>query len=244
MGFLLTTASLPASAQEKREAFEYMGEIPVYVDSIQQSLSYPLAWRNCKSRLTMTEWRRVARQKVFELMGPPPPRPESWDMKLLSEEQRDGYRAQKIEFCLSSWYRVKAYLLIPDTDAKTKRGAKLPAINLLHDHGAHLFIGKEKMIRPFDDDAAVIDDADLWVKNLYEGQYLGDYLARQGYVVFSIDAPLWGERGRKEGVDRNRYDIIAGNMMMLGRNLCASCIMTTWFQQSFWLRFLLSTVAG
>lgn len=223
-------ANVSAFAQEKRKTFEYQSEIPVYVDSIQQSLHYPLAWRNCNDRMSMDEWRAAGRQKVFDLMGPAPPRPADWDMKVLAEEQRDGYKAQKIEFSLSRWYRVKAYLLIPDeapVKQKKRKGAvakeptRRPAVNLLHDHGAHLFIGKEKMIRPFDDDSVVIADADRWVENLYEGQYLGDYLARKGYVVFSIDAPLWGERGRKEGVDRNRYDIIAGNMMMLGRNLCA-----------------------
>ena len=57
----------------------------------------------------------------------------------------------------------------------------------------------------------------LRVDNLYEGQYFGDYPARNGYVVFSTDAPMWGERGRAEGVDRKKYDIIAGNMMMYGR---------------------------
>ena len=88
MALLLASASLPASAQEKRDAYEYMGDIPVYVDSIQQSLTYPLAWRNCKDRMTMGEWRQMARQKVFELMGPQPPRPEEWDMKLLAEEKR------------------------------------------------------------------------------------------------------------------------------------------------------------
>ena len=56
---------------------------------------------------------------------------------------------------------------------------------------------------------------------LYDNQYVGDYLAKHGYVVFSADAPMWGERGRKEGVDRNKYDLIAGNMMMLGRDLSA-----------------------
>lgn len=214
-GLLFLAITTTSMGQEKREAYEYRGEIPVYVDSIQQSLTYPLAWRNCKMRMTMEKWRVTARSKVFELMGPEPPRPDMWDMKVLAEEERDGYKAQKIEFNLSRWYRVKAYLLIPNGITSC------PAVNLLHDHGAHLFIGKEKMIRPFDDDSLVIADANQWVENLYEGQYLGDYLARQGYVVFSIDAPLWGERGREEGVDRNRYDIIAGNMMMLGRNLCA-----------------------
>ena len=43
---------------------------------------------------------------------------------------------------LSRYYTVPAYLLIPDG-----RGP-FPAINALHDHGAHFFIGKEKMIRP------------------------------------------------------------------------------------------------
>lgn len=32
---------------------------------------------------------------------------------------------------------------------------------------------------------------------------------------------MWGERGRAEGVDRSKYDIIAGNMMMYGRDLSA-----------------------
>jgi len=161
------------------------------------------------------QWKADSRTKVFECMGTPPPCPVDWDMKILAEEQRNGYVARKIEFSLSSWYRVKAYVLIPD-----KKG-KHPAVNLLHDHGAHLSIGKEKMIRPFAVDSSVVADADAWAEQLYGGQYLGDYLVQNGYVVFSIDAPLWGERGRKEGVDRKKYDIIAGNMMMLGVDLCA-----------------------
>jgi dienelactone hydrolase len=32
---------------------------------------------------------------------------------------------------------------------------------------------------------------------------------------------MWGERGREEGVDRKKYDLIAGNMMMYGRDLSA-----------------------
>ena len=206
--------SLSTHAQ-KRTVYEYDHEMPVYVDSIQACLIYPLAWRNCQQAMSFKEWRTQARQKVLDLMGPQPPKAAKYDMKVVAEEQRDGYKAQRVEFNLSRWYRVSAYLLIPDGKGKH------PAINLLHDHGAHLYIGKEKMIKPFATDTAVINDADRWVANLYEGQYMGDYLAKNGYVVFSMDAPLWGERGRKEGVDRNRYDIIAGNMMMLGRDLCA-----------------------
>ena len=136
--------------------------------------------------------------------------------QLLSEEQREGYKARKIEIRLSRYYTVPAYLLIPDGEGP------FPAVNALHDHGAHLFIGKEKMIRPLAcEDSTVIRDADEWARTLYDGQFVGDYLARHGYVVFSADAPMWGERGQQEGPRRDRYDMIAGNMMMYGIDLSA-----------------------
>lgn len=199
---------------QKREKYEFYKDFPVYVDKLLGQLTYPLAWGNSDIK-DFNEWKVKARQKVLECMMTPPPAPDSYDMKVVGEEKRDGYTARKLELNLSGFYRVTAYLLIPDGKGP------FPAINLLHDHGAHLYIGKEKMIRPFDDDSLVIDDADRWVDNLYEGQYFGDYLASNGYVVFSTDAPMWGERGRAEGVDRSKYDIIAGNMMMYGRDLSA-----------------------
>lgn len=206
-------AAVPASAQ-KRANHEFYKDFPVYVDMLQAQLTYPMAWGNSKTR-NFAKWKRQAREKVLECMMTPPPAPESYDMTVLGEERRDGYVARKIEFNLSEFYRVRAYVLIPDGKGP------FPAINLLHDHGAHLFIGKEKMIRPFAEDSTVIKDADEWQPKVYGGQYMGDYLARQGYLVFSTDAPMWGERGRAEGVDRNKYDIIAGNMMMYGRDLSA-----------------------
>lgn len=206
-------AAVPASAQ-KRANHEFYKDFPVYADMLQAQLTYPMAWGNSKTR-NFAKWKKQAREKVLECMMTPPPAPESYDMKVLGEERRDGYVARKIEFNLSEFYRVRAYVLIPDGKGP------FPAINLLHDHGAHLFIGKEKMIRPFAEDSTVIKDADEWQPKVYGGQYMGDYLARQGYLVFSTDAPMWGERGRAEGVDRNKYDIIAGNMMMYGRDLSA-----------------------
>ena len=74
----------------------------------------------------------------------PPKVAAAWDMEVLGEEQRDGYKAQKIAFNINAYSRITAYLLIPDGG-----DGKFPAVVALHDHGAHLFIGKEKMIRPF-----------------------------------------------------------------------------------------------
>ena len=200
---------------QRREAYEWEGEIPTYVEQLKQELSYPMAWGNSPIK-NFSKWKKTTRKKVLECMMTPPKRAKAWDMQVLEEEQRDGYKAQKIAFNINAYSRITAYLLIPDEAA-----GRFPAVNLLHDHGAHLFIGKEKMIRPFGVSQEVLDDADAWVRQLYEGQYLGDYLAKHGYVVFSMDAPMWGERGRKEGVDRKKYDLIAGNMMMLGRDLSA-----------------------
>ena len=239
---------------QKREKYEWEGEIPTYVEQLKKELTYPMAWGNSPIR-NFKKWKKAAREKVFECMMTPPKAAAAWDMEVLGEEQRDGYKAQKIAFNINAYSRITAYLLIPDGEAEkilnaeagknsnaevglqlsaqNKKAGKFPAVVALHDHGAHLFIGKEKMIRPFftpeEKDSPtkqalcqeILDDADAWAKQLYDNQYVGDYLAKHGYVVFSADAPMWGERGRKEGVDRNKYDLIAGNMMMLGRDLSA-----------------------
>ncbi|WP_317572908.1 alpha/beta hydrolase family protein [Segatella copri] len=211
---------------QKWEKYEWQGEIPTYVETLKKELTYPMAWGNSPIR-NFKKWKKAARAKVLECMMTPPKAAAAWDMEVLGEEQRDGYKAQKIAFNINAYSRITAYLLIPDGKGP------FPTVNALHDHGAHLFIGKEKMIRPFftpeEQDSPtkqvlcqeILDDADAWARQLYDNQYVGDYLAKHGYVVFSADAPMWGERGRKEGVDRNKYDLIAGNMMMLGRDLSA-----------------------
>ena len=221
---LAKTSSKPKL--QKREKYEWQGEIPTYVETLKKELTYPMAWGNSPIK-NFKKWKKAARAKVLECMMTPPKAAAAWDMEVLGEEQRDGYKAQKIAFNINAYSRITAYLLVPDGKGP------FPTVNALHDHGAHLFIGKEKMIRPFftleEQDSPtkqalcqeILDDADAWAKQLYDNQYVGDYLAKHGYVVFSADAPMWGERGRKEGVDRNKYDLIAGNMMMLGRDLSA-----------------------
>ena len=212
--FAINCVLFTASAQ-KRDRYEFKRNLPVYADSLIADFDFPLAWGHSDIK-DFNEWKKVARQKVFDCMLMPPPAPSNgFEAKVLYEEQRDGYKARKIVIRLSRYYTVPAYVLIPDGKGP------FPAVNCLHDHGAHLFIGKEKMIRPLAcEDSTVIRDADDWLKG-YEGQFFGDYLAKNGYVVFSADAPMWGERGQMEGPRRDRYDMIAGNMMMYGIDLSA-----------------------
>lgn len=208
------TSAQKKSKLQKRDRYEFSFDLPTYVEQFKTELTYPLAWGNSKTH-NFSKWKRQAKAKVLECMMAPPRQADSYSMNIISQEQREGYKAMKIEFNVNAYSRIRAYILVPEGDGP------FPAINLLHDHGGHLFIGKEKMIRPIDENAEVSDDARMWSERLYDGQYMGDYLASKGYVVFSADAPMWGERGREEGVDRSKYDIIAGNMMMLGRDLSA-----------------------
>ena len=213
-GLLLLLVATTLWAQQ-RERYEFRRNLPVYADSLLADLTYPLAWGN--SDITdFSEWRRVARQKVFDCMLSAPPKAvDAYRAEVVYEEQRDGYRARKLYLHLSRYYSVPAYLLIPDGKGP------FPAVNVLHDHGAHLFIGKEKVVRPLAcEDSTVVKDADEWLSG-YDGQYFGDYLAQQGYVVLATDAPMWGERGQQEGPRRDKYDMIAGNMMMYGIDLSA-----------------------
>lgn len=211
---LLCAVSLTVYAQ-KREKYEFKRNLPVYAEQLIADLDYPLSWENSGIK-NFNKWRKKARQKVFDCMLMPPPAPShGYETKVLYEEQRDGYKARKIEIRLSRYYTVPAYVLIPDGKGP------FPAVNALHDHGAHLFIGKEKMIRPLACETDEVKrDAEEWSAG-YGGQFLGDYLAKHGYVVYSADAPMWGERGQMEGARRDKYDMIAGNMMMYGIDLSA-----------------------
>ena len=201
------------SAQAER-GYEIERDMPLFLDSLKTEFTYPMAWGH-NDITDFDQWRSAAKAKLAEEMLMPPPRSEAYDMKIIGEEKRDGYTAYKIEFNLTKYSRVKAYLLVPDGKGPH------PGIVALHDHGAHFTIGKEKMVRPFGVDQAVLDDSDAWADNLYEGQYVGDYLARNGYAVLSTDALMWGERGCKEGSDNTHLASVAGNMQLLGRNLAA-----------------------
>lgn len=206
---LLLSAWLTASAQTDSTAYEVTGNMPVFYRQMKQQLTFPLAWGTAEET-DFDAWKVRARNRLMECMENIPPAPGAYDLEVTDRERRDGYEARKIVFNLSGWCRVPAYLLVPDGEGP------FPAIVLLHDHGAHFSIGKEKMIRPFHVTPEVMKDADQWVDRYYDGQYTGDYLARHGYVVLAVDALLWGERGRKEGASYDVQQALASNFLQMG----------------------------
>ncbi len=208
-------------------------QMPVFLDSMKTRLTYPMAWRNAAID-DFSQWRDSARSVLRTALMTVPPKAPDFAAETIFEEQRDGYKARIVQLNLSAWTRVNVYVLVPDSE-----GPK-PAVLMFHDHGGHFLIGKEKMIRPIArgavtdkskgnilpglSDTLVINDADRWARQCYGGQYFGDYLAKNGYVVVCGDGIFWGERGCKEGVRKAKLNEFAGNLMGMG--YCLSGITT------------------
>lgn len=201
----LLLLSLPLSAQE----YGVSGFMPTFYPQMKEALTWPEAWGNSPEK-DFGEWRTRARSIVLECMENIPPEPAEFRMTVTASEQREGYTARKIEFALSAWYRVPAYLLVPDGEGP------FPAVLVLHDHGAHFTIGKEKLVRPFGVAPEVEEDARQWAEKCYDGVFIGDMLARNGYVVLAADALYWGERGRREGADYDVQQALASNLLQMG----------------------------
>lgn len=215
--FLLHTLS----AQEGERGYEISRRMPLFYQQLKAQLTYPMAWGR-SGTTDFTTWRNEGREMLDHCLQLMPPPSHQWEMEVEAREKRQGYEAQRISFNLSAWSRVPAYLLIPEGEGP------FPALLLLHDHGAHFSIGKEKMVRPFGVADSVAQDAQTWVEKCYDGSYVGDSLAARGYVVLIVDALLWGDRGCEEqrlGKPKFRtYDVqqaLASNLMQMGSSLAS-----------------------
>jgi hypothetical protein len=78
-----------------------------------------------------------------------PPDHTPFEPEVIATEDLGTHRVQKVVFNLTAENRVLGLLLgIP------KGPGPFPALLLLYDHGARFDIGKEKLIQPWNDDAA------------------------------------------------------------------------------------------
>ncbi|MBD3175054.1 MAG: hypothetical protein GF320_07730 [Armatimonadia bacterium] len=179
--------------------------LPAMRDALASRMDFPLSWTS-GSHQDFERWRAEARDKVMELLLPPPPEAD-FDPVVLAHEDRGEYVALKLALDLTGDSRVAAYMTVP------KGEGPFPAVLLLHDHGARFDIGKEKMIRPLATDMGRLESAREWTDTLYGGRWLGDELARRGYVCFSTDALNWSERG---GGGYEGQQSLASNLLHLG----------------------------
>ena len=212
----IAVMGIMAQGEAKYETHGLIKSMPVFYEELKDSL-FAEQEKSMKSG--------ISRERIFATMQMAPPEPEDYSYEVIAREQREGYEAQKIAFNINRWERVLAYLLVPDLTVTSTKGEKTAGILLLHDHGAHFTIGKEKMVKPFGVDSLTLADAEDWVAKCYDGVYVGDELAKQGYVVLSTDALFWGDRTPSpmpyEPSERNKqlYDrqqALASNMMQMG----------------------------
>lgn len=130
---LLTALCLAVSAG----AWEIEREMPAFLDNIQAELTYPMAWGNAP-QTDFSSWRDSARTVVFDAMLTPPAPAANDSLTLIASQRRDGYTAYKYKAAVSAYSTVTLYVLMPDGDGPH------PGVVLLHDHGGHYTIGKEK----------------------------------------------------------------------------------------------------
>lgn len=179
-------------------------KLPAFYKMLTSRMNYPLSWLH-GGHGNFATWRIKARGKVLEsLLAAPPPVP--FAAKIIAEQDRGSYIARKIVFNVTGDSRVLALMLVP------KSSGPHPAVLLLHDHGAKFDIGKEKVIAPFGEPAEKMESAQKWTEN-YGGRFIGDELAKRGYVCLSVDMLNWSDRG---GGGYNGQESLAANFFNLG----------------------------
>ena len=203
--FLLVSANSVQSQPVVYETTGVANNLPVFYQKMTARMDYKLSWLNY-GQGDFETWRKKARAKVMEcLMAPPPFIP--FDPVVIDSEDRGTYIARKIVFNVTGYSRVLALMLVP------KCQGPHPAILLLHDHGAKFDIGKEKVIEPWNEPAEKLASAHKWVTECYGGRFIGDELAKKGYVCLAVDMLNWSDRG---GAGYEGQQAVASNFFNLG----------------------------
>ena len=189
---ILTAALAFVSAAQAEEAqFESPGvqeKLPAFYGKLASRMDYPLSWLS-GGHGDYAAWQKKARAKVMQCLLTAP-----FEPKIIAEQDRGSYVARKVVFNVTGDSRVLAFLLVP------KSAGPHPAVLLLHDHGAKFDIGKEKVIEPWDEPPEKIESARQWITQYYGGRFIGDELARRGYVCLATDMLNWSDRGDRKSV--------------------------------------------
>ncbi len=201
-------AVLAGGAVSPAEAGVVDGPLPDFHQALKDRLNFPLAWGTSPVRDFGT-WRRAARAKVEEHLLVDREDGTAYAPEFTDAVQGGGCTRELVTLSLTRHERVRAALLTPDGPGP------FPAVLLLHDHGAKFDIGKEKQVRPWYDDTRLAS-AQTWADKYFSGRFVGDELARRGYVVLCADALGWGDRGP---LTYDQQQALASNFYNLGSSL-------------------------
>ncbi|MEU6349466.1 dienelactone hydrolase family protein [Streptomyces sp. NPDC047072] len=203
-----SAAMLTGGAVSPAQAGVVDGPLPDFHPALKAELNFPLAWGTSPVR-DFGHWRRKARAVVEEHLLVPSQDGTPYEPAFTQHSQGDGYTRELVTLSLTGYERVRAALLTPDGPGP------FPAVLLLHDHGAKFDIGKEKLVRPWYDDTRLAS-AQAWADKYFSGRFVGDELARRGYVVLCADALGWGDRGP---LAYDQQQALASNFYNLGSSL-------------------------
>ncbi|MGX1311369.1 dienelactone hydrolase [Streptomyces calvus] len=198
-------AALAAGAGSSRAAEPVGGNLPHFHPALKDDLRFPLAWGTSPER-DFAAWRRAARAQVEELLFTDRQDDTPYAPEFTAGVRSGGCTRQSVTVSLTRYERVRGSLLTPHG-----RGP-FPAVLLLHDHGSKFDIGKEKLVRPWHDDIRLAS-ARAWADRYFDGRFVGDELARRGYVVLCLDALGWGDRGP---LAYEQQQALASNLYHLG----------------------------
>ncbi|GGZ47714.1 dienelactone hydrolase family protein [Streptomyces bluensis] len=191
------------------EAGVVEGALPDFHPLLKEELRFPLAWGTSPIR-DFRAWRRAARAKVEEHLFVGPDDGTPYAPEFGARAEADGYTRESVTLALTRHERVRGALLTPHGTGP------FPAVLLLHDHGSKFDIGKEKLVRPWGDGEARLASAQAWADRCFSGRFVGDELARRGYVVLALDALGWGDRGP---ITYEQQQALASNLFNLGSSL-------------------------
>lgn len=201
LSVLVLTFAAPLSAEILAQ------QLPGFYRQLKAEQQFSAAWRP-DSTQSIQQWRTEVRQLLRDALLWPE-QPLDFAAEQLMVEQRDGYQAERWQLNLTPENRVTVSLLRPAGEGP------FPAVLLLHDHGAYFLIGKAKLIKPFARDPDLAK-AEAWTKRYYDGRFIGDELAAQGYLVLAADSLGFGERGP---LNSDAQQALAANFFQLGRSL-------------------------
>ncbi|WP_145494699.1 dienelactone hydrolase family protein [Yersinia massiliensis] len=207
---LLAVTAVQASSVTYQKEGITENNLPVFYPQLKKQMTYQSSWLAGKYT-DFTQWKSDSR-KILRQALLTPDSTIAFAAEKLDQQDRGSYVAEKIALNITDESRVQGLLLTP------KRKGPHPAIVLLHDHGSKFDIGKEKMIRPWGD-SAQLASAQAWSDKFFSGKFIGDELAKRGYVVLSIDALGWGDRGP---MSYEQQQALASNFFNLGRSLAGN----------------------
>lgn len=208
--FLLLILSGSVLADSQTWPASLQSNLPAFYPELKAKMTYPQSWLS-GNYSDFPQWQQETRAQVREALLAPDAS-VAFSPETLETQDRGSYRAEKVALNITDESRVNALILTP------KSPPPYPAIVLLHDHGSKFDIGKEKMIKPWGDEAKLAS-AQAWADKFFTGQFIGDELAKRGYLVIAIDAPGFGERGP---VTYEQQQALASNFYNLGRSLAGT----------------------